>query len=343
MKLRPRVVVLDDYEAVAESFADWERLPCEVTFVHEHVADREALVALLHDAPIVSTLRDRTAFDAALLARLPQLELIAAKGSGSSQGFLDVAAANTAGIVVSISGDNGEPDPSSTTELTLGLMIAIARKITLCERRARLARWEPAIGTRLHGKTLGTVGVGTIGRQISRLARALGMDVIAWSPNITPERAAAAGARMVSKEELFRTADFVTLHLRLVDSTREIVTARELGWMKRSAFLINTSRGPLVREADLIAALRSGTLAGAALDVFHVEPLPAGHPLLGLDNVVLTPHIGYMVEDQLRHFYRRDVENIEAWLAGEPARVYNPAALGVARPRSTLGLARSGP
>ncbi|MBS0321846.1 MAG: D-2-hydroxyacid dehydrogenase family protein [Proteobacteria bacterium] len=333
------MVVLDDFQRIARDAADWSSLGCDVEFVHDHVADTDALAARLAGAAIVCPMRERTRFPAALLARLPALELVAATGSAKGQAYIDRDAATAAGIAIAVTGSGDDDLPSSTAELTLALMLAVARRITASERALRAGTWQPYVGTRLAGKVLGIVGLGRLGAEVAQLARAFGMRVIAWSPSLTPARAEAAGARAVSRDALFRDADFVSLHVRLTPATTHLVAAREFAAMKRGAFLINTSRGPVVDEQALLAALADGTLAGAGLDVFTHEPLPAAHPLAAFDNVVLTPHIGFVVDDAMRAFYRGDVANIAAWLAGTPRQLINPDAMAVARPRTALGLA----
>jgi phosphoglycerate dehydrogenase-like enzyme len=337
---RPRVVVLDDFQRVAARFADWSRLACEVEFVHEHIADADRLAELLAGVPIVSTMRERTRFDATLLARLPDLELLAATGPPRSQAFVDRDAASTGGVAIATTGDYQASGPSSTAELTLALLYAAMRGIVHEDRAMRAGRWQTIVPTRVAGKTLGIVGLGRLGTELARLVVPLGLRVIAWGPTLTPERASAAGVTYVSREALFSTADVVSVLLKLTDATTALVGAADFARMKPTAFFVNTSRGRVIREAALIEALRAGRIAGAALDVYETEPLPAGHPLLGLDNVVLTPHIGYMEEEHLGHFYARTVENIAAWLQGRPTRLYNPEALEVDRVRRALGSRR---
>jgi phosphoglycerate dehydrogenase-like enzyme len=240
---------------------------------------------------------------------------------------IDVPAATELGIL--ICGTSGGSQP--TLELTWGLMLALLRHIPHEDRALRRGSWQETVGCGLAGRTLGLVGLGKIGTGVARVAQAFGMNVIAWSQNLTPDRAAAAGAERVERDDLFRRADVVSVHLRLSDRTRGLIGSRELGLMKPTACLVNTSRGPIVDEAALLEALRKRTMLGAALDVYDREPLPAGHPLLGLDNVVLTPHLGYVTEEVFSAFYRETLENIRAWLAGSPTRLVNPEVLGKMR------------
>jgi phosphoglycerate dehydrogenase-like enzyme len=339
MPASPRIVVLDDWQRSAASMAAWTSLRARVDFVHEAIGDRDRLVERLDGVASVATMRERTRFDAALLGRLPSLEMLAATGSARAMAFVDAPAAASLGIAIATTGDSEEPSPSSTAELTIGLMIAALRGIAQGDRDLRAGRWRQPAGERLHGKTLGIVGLGRIGREVAALARAFGMRTIAWGLTLDDARARAAGVERVGRDRLFTDADVVTLHLRLDEATRGLIGAADLARMKPTAWLVNTSRGPLVREDALLAALRERRIGGAALDVYDREPLPAGHPLASLDNVLLTPHLGYVVDDQMRLFYERDVENIAAWLAGTPIRLLEPAVLRVERARPALGSA----
>ena len=263
-------------------------------------------------------MRERTALPAALLARLPDLRLIVTTGPRNA--VIDIAAAQAQGIV--ISGTMG--NVTTTAEHTWALLLALQRNIVVDDRTMRAGGWQTAINRELAGSTLGIVGLGNIGRLIARIGAAFGMKVIAWSPNMTAERAESAGAIFATKQQLFATADVVTLQMVLSDSTRHLVGAEQLGWMKPTAVLINTSRGPLVDTDALIAALADGTIAGAALDVFEHEPLPADHPLRSCPNTVLTPHMGYVSDRQYGQFFGEIVEDIAAYLAGSPIRLVNP-------------------
>lgn len=319
-----RIAVLDDYQGVVLSLPYWARLAgrASVEAFRETVADEEALVRRLTPYQILVPIRERTRFPAALLARLPNLELLAL--TGRNTGHVDVAAATAQGILVAETGGSG----AGPVELTIGLMIAAVRGIPQADRALRAGRWEGSLRGELAGKTLGILGLGRIGSRIAAFGRLLGMRVLAWGPTLTPERATASEAAFVPLETLFRESDVVSLHLRLSDQSRGLVTADLLACMKPSAYLINTARGPLVDEVALVASLRERRIAGAALDVYAVEPLPADHPFLALENVVLTPHLGYVTEEAYHVFFREVTENISSYLDGQvPARAVNPDAL----------------
>jgi phosphoglycerate dehydrogenase-like enzyme len=320
-----KIALLDDYQRVAFAMADWSalRARAEITAFDRHLAPDEAAAAL---APfdIVCHVRERMAFPGTLIAALPNLKFIAVTGPGHRT--LDLAAATARGIVVS--NTVGRSDGAhATPELTLGLMLALTRRIALEDRRMRQGLWQGTLGTVLYGKTLGIVGLGRVGGRVAALARAFGMKVIAWSENLTEERAASAGATLVTKDALFRSSDIVSVHLVLSGRSRGTVGASELALMKPTAYLVNTARGPIVDEAALIDALGRGAIAGAALDVYDREPLAPDHPLRALDTVVLTPHLGYVSEEGYRAYYAETVENIQAFLDGAPIRVLNPEAL----------------
>ncbi len=318
-----RIALLDDYQSVALASADWSSLPpgTAIEVFHDHLTDEQALAERLRDFDVVMALRERTPFRRSLLERLPRLKLLAS--AGMSNAAIDVAAATELGIVVC--GTQGSS--RSTMELTWGLVLALLRSIPLEDRATRAGRWQVTMGTGLEGKTLGIVGLGNIGGQVAEVARAFRMRTIAWSQNLTRQRAEQCGAELVSKTELFRQSDIVTVHLRLSDRTRGLIGATELGLMKSTAYLVNTSRGPIVDEAALLDELQRRASAGAGLDVFGQEPLPPDHPLLGLDNVVLTPHLGYVTRETYRVFYGQTVENIRSFLEGKPQRVINPEVL----------------
>ena len=317
-----RIAILDDYQNAALSVPDWQRLTgrAGVEVFRDTLADTDALARRLADFEILVTIRERTRFSAALLRRLPALELLALTGRNSGQ--VDVTAATEQGVLVTETEGSG----ASPVELTMGLILAVARRIPHEERALREGRWQTGVGVELRGKTLGILGLGRIGSRIAAFGNLLGMRVLAWGPTLTDERAAAAGGTTrVSLETLFRESDVVSLHLRLSEMTRGVVTAPLLALMKPTAFLVNTARGPLVDETALIAALRARRIAGAALDVYDVEPLPANHPLIALDNVVLTPHVGYVTGAVYGIFFRQVVEAIEAFLDGKlPPRTVNP-------------------
>ena len=318
-----KVAILDDYQSVAASMADWSRLPpgTQVQYFHDHIADPDALVRRLKEFQVVMGMRERTPFPKAVLARLPALRLLIT--SGGRNAAFDTEAATELGIAVC--GTTGEGE--GPTELTWGLILGIARQIPQEDQRTRQGQWGATVGVGLHGKTLGLLGLGHIGSQVARVGNAFDMNVVAWSQNLTAERAALAGAAFVSKDGLFRTSDFVSIQLVLSDRSRGLVGAAELALMKPTAILVNTSRGPIVDESAMLAALRSGRLAHAALDVYGAEPLPADHPLRRMDNVTLSPHLGYVSEDVYRTFWGDCVENVEAWLDGKPIRVLNPGVL----------------
>src|SRR4051794_1539452 len=263
-------------------------------------------------------MRERTPFTAERLARLPGLRLLVTTGMGNSA--IDMDAARAQGVTVS--GTDGLPSP--TAELTWGLILALLRSIPAEDANVRAGGWQTTLGTELAGRTLGVLGLGRLGTRVARVARAFDMGVVAWSHNLDAERAEAAGAELVSKDDLFARADIVTIHLRLSDRTRGLVGAPELARLGPAGYLVNTSRGPIVDEAPLLAALGDGTIAGAALDVYDIEPLPPDHPLRRAPNTVLTPHLGYVTAGTYDVFFRDVVEDIAAWAHGEPVRVLNP-------------------
>jgi phosphoglycerate dehydrogenase-like enzyme len=317
---RSRVAILDDYQGIARRMADWDSLPpgTEVVIFADHVSDEGALAARLADVDAVVAMRERTPFPRTLLERLPRLKLLVTTGMRNAS--IDVGAAGERGVVVC--GTAGLPYP--TAELTWGLILALVRFIAVEDRATREGRWQVSCGLGLNGKTLGVIGLGGLGSRVAKIGRAFEMDVIAWSQNLTAERAAAVGATLVTRDELLERSDVVSVHLVLGDRTRGLLGARELSRMKRTAYLINTSRGPIVDEAALVAALRQGTIAGAGLDVYDEEPLPLDHPLRTLPNTVITPHLGYVTEETYRIFYGHALEDVRAWLAGQPVRVLRP-------------------
>jgi phosphoglycerate dehydrogenase-like enzyme len=311
-----RIALLDDYQGVALSMADWSRLRgCEVVAFNRHLGSDDERADALRDFDVVMALRERMPLSRALIERLPQLRLIVTAGMRNAA--IDIAAAQARGIVVC--GTGGLPYP--TAELTIGLMLALARDIPGQQQALREGRWQTTAGRGLNGKTLGVLGLGTLGTRVARIARVLEMNVVAWSRNLTDEKAAEVGAQRVEFDDLLRTADFVTIHLVLGDRTRGLVGARELALMKPTAYLVNTSRSPIVDEAALIRALEDGRIAGAALDVYPREPLPPDAPILRAPRTLLTPHLGYSTEETYRVFYGQALEDIEAWLAGTPIRV----------------------
>lgn len=314
-----RVAVLDDWQGIARSSADWSALEArtEVVIFEDALDDEDALVERLRDFDILMTMRERTRFPASLIARLPKLRMLNITGARNPS--VDAAALAARGVVISRteSGENGE----ATSELTLLLMLSAARRLPAGDAAMRRGAFQNGIpmGRTLRGKTLGLIGLGRLGNTVAGYAQALGMRVIAWSPNLTIERAEAAGVGIAGKDELLAEADFVSLHLVLAPSTRGILGARELGLMKPGAVLINTSRGPLVDEAALVEKLKTGALV-AALDVYDREPMASDHPLLTTPNTILSPHLGYCVEQNFAVFHRQGIENVLAFLDGAPIR-----------------------
>jgi len=311
-----RVAILDDYQDVALAVADWRSLGPEVAVeaFHERLAGEDALVKRLTDFEVIVAMRERTHFPRSVLECLPKLKLLVTTGMRNVA--IDAKAAAELGIVVSGTGLLTPP----TAELTWGLILALARHIPEEALQMRSGGWQTRVGVGLNGKVLGVLGLGKLGSEVARVGRAFQMEVIAWSQNLTAEHSSSMGARRVEKDELFQRADFVTVHLILSKRTRGLVTARELALMKPGAYLINTSRGPIVEERALIEVLKNRKIAGAALDVFDEEPLPDEHPLRKLDNVVLTPHLGYVTVENYRLAYGDAVEDIRAFLAGHPIR-----------------------
>jgi phosphoglycerate dehydrogenase-like enzyme len=311
-----RVAILDDYQNAALTWADWSSLPdTTVQTFPDHLDGEDALVQRLQDFDVVVAMRERTPFPRSLLERLPNLKLLVTTGSRNAA--IDVRAAKDRGIVVS--GTRSLRNP--TAELTWGLILGLARHIPAEDAAVRAGAWQTRIGPSLDGKVLGIVGLGNLGSQVAIIGRAFQMEVIAWSQNLTQATAEQYGARLVTKDELFSQADVVTIHLVLSDRTRGLVGERELGLMKPDAYLVNTSRGPIVDGAALVRALQDNQIAGAALDVFDEEPLPTDHPFRRLPNTVLTPHIGYVSSDNYRLFYGDAVEDIAAFLKGQPIRL----------------------
>jgi len=310
-----RIAVLDDYQQVAGSLADWSTLEAEIVFFPDHISDRGELLARLAGFDVLVAMRERTPFPRPVLEGLPDLGLLVTTGSANAS--IDVKAAQELGIVVS--GTGALPHP--TGELTIALILALARGIVDQAQSLRDGGWQIGLGRDLLGSTLGVIGLGRLGSQVARLGRAFGMDVLAWSQNLTRERAAEVGVSPVSMEELLRRADFVTIHLRLSQRTRGLIGRDELSLMKPDAYLVNSSRGPIVEETALLDAVRSGVIAGAALDVFDEEPLPSDHPFRTETRILATPHIGYVTRESYQVFYEGVVESIEAWRDGEPIRL----------------------
>ena len=323
-----KLALLDDYQKVSQRLGDWDRLRkrgVEITVFHEPFTSVEDAAAKLAPFDMVQLLRERTPFPRALIEKLPNLKFMVLTGARASS--LDDKAATERGIPISNTPGGGSNAP--TAELSWALLMMCARDLAKAETLMRAGKWHDGIRNMvvLEGKRLGVIGLGKLGSRVAGYGKAFGMDVVAWSQNLTAEKAAAGGARLVSKDELLATSDFVTIHLVLSQRTRGLLGAADLAKMKKTAMLINTSRGPIVDEAALIAALKAGTIAHAGLDVYDHEPVGAGHPLSQLDNVTLIPHLGYVVEESYRHFYAGTIEDIEAWLDGKPINLINPEAL----------------
>jgi phosphoglycerate dehydrogenase-like enzyme len=314
---RLRCAILDDYQNVALKLADWSPLGdrIDVTVFDKPFASNDETIAALRDVEIVCAMRERTPFPRAVLEALPKLQLLIT--SGLRNAAIDLDAAKARGVVVCGTGMVGNP----TAGLTIGLMLELTRKIGFENARMKAGEpWQVTVGEDIGGKTLGIVGLGKLGSQVGSIARALGMKTIAWSTNLTPEACEREGVDYASKEELFATADIITIHLVLSDRSRGLVSAGDLARMKPTAYLINTARGPIVDEAALLHVLQAGKIAGAGLDTYSHEPLPVDSPLRRLDNVVLTPHLGYVTAESYRRIYREMIEGIEGWLKNEPLR-----------------------
>jgi phosphoglycerate dehydrogenase-like enzyme len=310
--------VLDDYQNVAMSMGDWSTLARDIKLkvFNEHFRGAENVVKALADFEIICAMRERTPFPRAVIEKLPKLKLLITTGMRNAS--IDVAAAKERGIAVCGTPTTGNP----TSAIAFALMLELARRVGYESARMRAGTlWQSTVGLDLEGLTLGVLGLGKLGTRSAQIAKAFGMKVIAWSQNLAADKCAQAGVGYVAKDELFRQSDFITIHLVLSDRTRGLVGARELTLMKASARLINTSRGPIIDEPALIAALREKKIAGAGLDVFDVEPLPLDHPFRTMDNVVITPHLGYVSVQNYRTFYNAIIEDIRAWLDGKPVRV----------------------
>jgi phosphoglycerate dehydrogenase-like enzyme len=305
-----KIAVLDDYQNVALESADWSVLRdrADIAVFQNHLADPDAVIERLLPFDVVCVMRERTPLTRDIIERLPNLKLIASTGPGNAS--IDVAAASDHRIEVVHTGYTSDP----TIELTWALILASARHIVTESNSVRSCGWQTTVGTDLRGKTLGVLGLGRIGSQVARIGTAFGMNLIAWSQNMTPEAAKDVGAILVSKDQLFEEADILTIHLVLSSRTRGLIAAADLERMKPTAWLINTSRGAIVEEHDLISVLKNNQIAGAAIDVFDIEPLPPTHPFRTLDNILATPHIGYVSQGLYKMFYEDTVSNIRKWL-----------------------------
>src|SRR3954464_7946814 len=315
-----RIAVLDDYQSVAADFCDWSKVaePVDVTTFTDTLTDEDALAERLAPFDVVVAMRERTAFPRTLLERLPELKLLVTTGMRNKS--IDIAAATEQGITVCGTGSQ----PTATAELTWALILAVLRHIPQEDAGVRAGGWQQTIGGDLAGARLGVVGLGRMGTQVARVGQAFGMDVVAWSQNLTDEHAAEHGVRRVERDELFATSDVVTVHLLWSKRTRGLITAEDLALMKHTAVFINTSRGPIVQTAARAEALHQGRIAGAGLDVYDREPLPADDPIRSLPRTVLTPHLGYVPRSTYEVFYGEAVEDVAAFLRGEPIRVIEP-------------------
>ena len=312
-----QIAMIDDWQDVARDVVDWSVLEPigQVNFIHDYPGDNDTLAARLGEFEVICVMRERTRFDEDLLRRLPKLKLLVTGGMRNAA--LDLKAAAALGIQVCGTDSYKHAAP----ELTWALIMAATRNLVVEANALRAGLWQQRLGGDLHGKTLAILGLGSIGTRVARFGQVFGMRVIAWSENLTAERAAEVGVTCVSKQELFEQADVLSIHLVLSERSRGLVDAQALDWMKPSALLVNTARGPIVDEAALIKALQKRRLAGAALDVFEQEPLPAHHPFRTLDTVLATPHVGYVSQQNYQQFFSQMIEDIQAWSAGEPIRV----------------------
>ncbi|MGE1155780.1 D-2-hydroxyacid dehydrogenase family protein [Pseudomonas kitaguniensis] len=312
-----QIAVIDDWQNVASGVVDWSALASvgQVHFLHDYPADTASMIERLQAFTVICLMRERTLFDKALLQGLPNLKLLVTGGMRNAA--IDIAAAKALGIQVCGTDSYKQAAP----ELTWALIMASTRNLLAEANSLRAGNWQVGLGSDLYGKTLGVLGLGSIGQKVAQFAQVFGMRVVAWSENLKPERAAESGVTWVSKRELFEQADILSVHLVLSDRSRGLVDAQALSWMKPTARLVNTARGPIVDEQALVQALESGRLAGAALDVYSDEPLPADHPFRRLPNVLATPHVGYVSEQNYRQFYQQMIEDIQAWANGMPMRV----------------------
>jgi D-3-phosphoglycerate dehydrogenase len=313
-----RCAILDDYQNVALKVADFSKVNGEVEFktFNDHLGGPDKVIAALKGFQIVVAMRERTGFPKAVIDALPDLKLLITTGMRNAS--IDTEAAKARGVTVCGTGSFGSP----TSGIAVGLMLELTRHIGYENARLHAgATWQSTIGPDLEGMTLGVLGLGKLGTRTANIAKAFGMKVIAWSQNLTPEKASEAGATYVSKDDLFRQSDFITIHVVLSPRSRGLVGAQEIGLMKPTAYIINTSRGPIIDEAALLAALRDKKIAGAGLDVFDIEPLPVDHPLRKMDNAVITPHLGYVSEQNYKNYFAGVAEDIRGFLDGKPVRV----------------------
>jgi len=313
-----RCAILDDYQNVALKVVDWSKVKGDVEFkvFNEHLGGPDKVIAALKGFQIVVAMRERTGFPKQVIEALPDLKLLITTGMRNAS--IDTETAKARGVTVCGTPNFGNP----TAGIAIGLMLEVTRHIGYENARMHAgATWQSTIGPDLEGMTLGTLGLGRLGTHTANIAKAFGMKVIAWSQNLTPEKCAAVGVGYVSKDDLFRQSDFITIHVVLSPRSRGLVGAKELGLMKPGAFIVNTSRGPIIDEAALVAALRDKKIGGAGLDVFDVEPLPVDHPLRKMDNVVVTPHLGYVTTQNYQHYFNGVVEDIRGFLDGKPVRV----------------------
>ena len=309
-----KIAILDDYQNIALTSADWGNLAkdAEIVSFTDHLSDEDQVAERLKDFEIVCAMRERTPFTKSLLSKLPNLKLLVS--SGMRNLGIDSAAAKEQGVVVCGTKSVGRP----TADLAWGLILGLARQIPQEDRNVRAGGWQRTVGLSLEGRTLGVVGLGNLGGRMATIAKAFDMNVIAWSQNLTQERCDELGVEKVSREELMKRSDFITVHLILSDRSRGVIGAEELALMKPTAYIVNTARGPIIDEDALVEALETKAIAGAGIDVFSVEPLPADHPFRRLENAIVTPHLGYVSDTNYRAYFSGYIEAIEAFLAGEP-------------------------
>jgi phosphoglycerate dehydrogenase-like enzyme len=315
-----RLAIIDDYEELALKFGDWDSLPevIQIDVFNDHLVEATSIANRLLPYEILVIMRERTLFSRSLIEKLPNLKLLVTTGPRNQS--IDLAACSEKEIVVC----GTESKKSAPAEHTWALILALLKSIPQADHATRKGRWGGAFTTELDGKTLGILGLGRLGTKVAHVGLAFGMKVIAWSQNLTESRASEVGALRVEKDELLTESDIISIHLVLSDRTRGLVGAREIGLMKPTAYIVNTSRGPIIEERALIEALKSEKIAGAGIDVFDTEPLPSDHPFLTLTNTVITPHIGYVSRENFQTFFKQASEDVVSWLNGQPIRVLNP-------------------